>query len=363
MIDEKQGDRNRQNRLTDYVSAFEPGAAPATRRILTIDGGGIKGVFPAAFLATLEDEIGKPIADYFDLIAGTSTGGIIAIGLGLGMTAKELLHVYREMGSRIFCPRRFGAGLISLFRAKYTNVALRQVLFQALGGRYLGESKTRLLIPALNLAAERVHLYKTSHHPKLIHDYKVAAVEVALATVAAPTYFPIHVSPDGVPYIDGSLWARNPLGLAVIEAIGLLDWPRDEIRVLSLGCTSTHLNVFRQKRISLGTSYWGTRIADVFMKAQSSSAIATAHVLIGSKNIYRISPDMSAHHFTLDGVHHMPLLAELGHDEAVRQLPGLRNVFFREKAPPFEPCHKLQSVRMLDVAPPPAAAMISSVAA
>ncbi len=73
--------------------------------------------------------------------------------------------------------------------------------------------------------------------------------------------------------------ARNPLGLAVIEALGVLDWPRDEIRVLSLGCTSTDLNVSWQKRISPGASYWAARIADVFLKVQSSSAIATAHCL------------------------------------------------------------------------------------
>jgi len=342
--------------LIDY---YRPGSGEAgemrdpMRRILTIDGGGIKGVFPAAFLATLEDELGGPIADYFDLIAGTSTGGIIAIGLGLGMTAKELLYLYRESGGRIFRRRRFGARAMGLFRAKYTNGALRRVLVDAFGERYLGESKTRLLIPSLNLAAERVHLYKTSHHPKLVNDYKVPAVEVALATVAAPTYFPIHMSPEGVPYIDGSMWARNPLGLAVIEAIGVLEWKRDEIKVLSLGCTSTHLNVSWQKRISLGASYWGARIADVFMKAQSSSAIATAHVLIGSANVYRISPDMSAFHFTLDGVQHMPLLAELGREEALRQLADLRRVFFAEKAPPFVPCHKLQDLGVLGVAPPP----------
>ena len=333
------------------------------RRILTIDGGGIKGVFPAAFLATLEDELGGPIADYFDLIAGTSTGGIIAIGLGLGMTAKELLYLYRESGGRIFRRRRFGARAMGLFRAKYTNGALRQVLVDAFGERYLGESKTRLLIPSLNLAAERVHLYKTSHHPKLVNDYKVPAVEVALATVAAPTYFPIHVSPEGVPYIDGSMWARNPLGLAIIEAIGVLEWKRDEIKVLSLGCTSTHLNVSWQKRISLGASYWGARIADVFMKAQSSSAIATAHVLIGSRNVHRISPDMSAYHFTLDGVQHIPLLAKLGSEEARRRLPALRDIFFTEKAAPFVPCHMLQEMRMLVVAPPPAEAMVSTLAA
>src|SRR5579883_642321 len=311
------------------------------RRILTIDGGGIKGVFPASFLATIEDEIGAPIADYFDLIAGTSTGGIIAIGLGLGLTATELLHLYREYGARIFERRRF-AQLRSFFHAKYTNHTLRHVLNQAFGDRYLGESTKRLLIPSLNLAAERVHLYKTSHHPKLVNDYKVPAVEVALATVAAPTYFPIHISPEGVPYIDGSMWARNPLGLAVIEAIGVLEWPREAITILSLGCTSTHLNVSWQKRISLGASFWGARIADVFMKAQSSSAIATAHALVGSQNVFRISPDTSSYHFTLDGVQHIPLLEKLGHAEALRQFASLRDVFFRTKAEPFEPCHKLE---------------------
>jgi hypothetical protein len=329
------------------------------RRILTIDGGGIKGVFPAAFLATLEEAIGAPIADYFDLIAGTSTGGIIALGLGLGMSAAEILRMYRETAGRIFPRRGRAASVLGLFRAKYTNTALREVLTAAFGERYLGESRKRLLIPSLNLAAERVHLYKTSHHPKLIHDYKVPAVEVALATVAAPTYFPIHMSPEGVPYIDGSMWARNPLGLAVIEAIGILDWPRDGIRVLSLGCTSTHLNVSWQKRISLGASYWGARIADVFMKAQSSSAIATSHALIGSENVFRVSPDTSAHHFTLDGVEHVPLLASLGHDEARRQLAALAPIFFRAPAAPFEPCHKLLDLGALGVAPPPPAPPLS----
>jgi uncharacterized protein len=177
------------------------------------------------------------------------------------------------------------------------------------------------------------------------------------------------VSPAGVLYIDGSMWARNPLGLAVIEAIGILDWPRDGISVLSLGCTSTHLNVSWQKRISLGASYWGARIADVFMKAQSSSAIATAHVLIGSSNVHRISPDMGAYHFTLDGIQHMPLLAELGRDEALRRLPELHDVFFTEKAPPFVPCHRLEDLGLLAAVPRPArpqeaaASMMASVAA
>lgn len=318
------------------------GSLPGSmRRILTIDGGGIKGVFPAAFLATLEEQLGGPVADYFDLIAGTSTGGIIALGLGLGLSAQELLDLYKVYGSSIF-PRGRLLRLLRLVRAKYSYLPLRTALVSAFGNRRLGESRKRLLIPSLNLAAERVHIYKTSHHPKLVHDYKMPVVEVALATVAAPTYFPIHVSPEGLPYIDGSLWARNPMALAIIEAIGMLDWDRHEIEVLSLGCTSEHLNVSWQKRISLGASYWGARIADVFMKAQSSSAIATAHALVGARKVVRISPDIGDRHFSLDGIEHIPELEALGHSEANLNFPALAEKFFTEPAEPFHPVHRLE---------------------
>jgi hypothetical protein len=320
-------------------------SAGGARRILTIDGGGIKGVFPAAFLAELEHRLGEPIVDYFDLIAGTSTGGIIALALGLGLTAKEILKLYEENGRRIF-PQTRGFGLQGLFRAKYAKAALPEVLRETFGHRLLGESRTRLLIPSLNLAAERVHIYKTSHHPGLIRDYKLSAVDVALATVAAPTYFPVHLSPEGVPFIDGSVWARNPMGLAVIEAIGILGWPRDAIRMLSLGCTATRIDVSWSswtKHTSLGAAFWAARLADVFMTAQSSSAVVTAHVLLGPDNIFRIDPDMSQHHFTIDGVQHMPLLRQLGEREASEAFATLAPVFLQGKAAAFVPCHRLAS--------------------
>jgi uncharacterized protein len=311
------------------------------RRILTIDGGGIKGAYPAAFLAAVEEEIGRPVGQYFDLIAGTSTGGIIALGLGLGLSAAELLQLYKEHGSKIFPRRGMSRNLRGLMRAKYTVEPLRAALTGVFGERRLGESRTRILIPSLDLAAERVHVYKTSHHPDLVRDYRMPVVDVALATVAAPTYFPVHVSAEGLPYLDGSLWARNPMGLAVIEAIGILTWPREEIRLLSVGCTSAHLHAGWKKRISLGASYWGARIADVFMKAQSSSAIVTANTLIGAENVWRINPDMTHHNFTLDGAEHIPTLASLGREEAHLRLPELRDIFFRVPSERFVPCHHL----------------------
>src|SRR6266852_7708715 len=163
---------------------------------------------------------------------------------------------------------------------------------------------------------------------------------------------PIHLTDDGA-FVDGSLGARNPLALAVVEAIGVLDWPREDVRVLSLGCTSQHLDVAWNKRLSFGTSYWSARIADVFMKAQSSSAISMAHTLIGSENVFRISPDTTTRGFTLDGVRHMPALEALGREEAVRLLEDLATVFFRSPAEHFIPCHALEDDRQPPLPFPP----------
>src|SRR6516225_3615857 len=95
-----------------------------TRRVLCIDGGGIKGVFPASFLSTIEQTLGRPIADYFDLIVGTSTGGIIALGLGLGLSASELLRFYQERGPKIFYGNGNAGWIRRWFRAKYNPEAL-----------------------------------------------------------------------------------------------------------------------------------------------------------------------------------------------------------------------------------------------
>src|SRR4051794_2714465 len=182
-------------------------------RILTIDGGGIKGVFAASFLAEVEDSIDGPLTDHFDLIAGTSTGGIIALGLGLGLSARQILDFYESNGQLIFR----GSGrrrLRQLVMAKHDSRKLEEALVDVFGERRLGESTTRLLIPSMNLESGAVHVFKTAHHPRFERDYKLRAVDVALATAAAPTYFRTHRLPSGSPLVDGGLWANNPMGAA-----------------------------------------------------------------------------------------------------------------------------------------------------
>ncbi len=186
--------------------------------------------FPAAFLAALEQHLNRPIVSYFDLIAGTSTGGIIAIGLEyepFGLS--YLLDLYEQRGPEIFGGDRPVADYLCrnlralrwVYRRKHDPAPLRTVLHDVLGEKGSVTRKPDLSSP-LNPVAQSVYIYKTAHHPRLRNDYKSFAVDIALATAAAPTYFPQHITEHGVGLLDGGIWANNPIDLAVVEAVTLL---------------------------------------------------------------------------------------------------------------------------------------------
>lgn len=314
------------------------------RRILTIDGGGIKGVFPASFLATIEDTIDDNIANYFDLIVGTSTGGIIALGLGLGLSAKDILEFYEKSAPHIFGGNRFLRYLRWLGIAKYDSDNLREELLTCFKQRKLGNSTKRLVIPCLNLETGGVHVYKTAHHQRFVRDYKEEAVEVALATSAAPTYFPPHRSPSGIPLIDGGIWANNPVAVAVVEAIGVLNWSRDSISILSIGCTTEPLKINRGRQSSLGIIYWAKKLINLFMFTPSSAAIGMAGLLVGNDNIIRINPIVPRRRFSLDRTKEIPSLKGLGDSEARDALPKLREIFLGNHTEQFVPFHTLEEI-------------------
>jgi patatin-like phospholipase/acyl hydrolase len=317
------------------------------RRVLCIDGGGIKGAFPASFLATVEDALQKPVSRFFDLIVGTSTGGIIALGLGLGFSARQMLKFYEESGPTIFGGNAGVRRLRRLFRAKYEPAALRTALQNVFGERLIGDSATRLVIPSFNVETGEVHVWKTSHHPRLEHDYKHRAVEAALSTAAAPTYFPTHLTTAGIPLIDGGVWANNPVAIAMVEAMGVLKWDAAEIQILSLGCTTPPLAVNWGRKHSLGIAGWSRKIVDVFMTAQSASATGMAQHLLADRNqLIRISPVVGQGRFDPDKVDGIPVLRGLGDSEARKALPELRKRFFDlPEAELFIPSHDLRGLR------------------
>ncbi len=241
------------------LTATERESEQPKRRILCIDGGGILGAFPAAFLAEMEQHLDNPIGSYFDLIAGTSTGGILAIGLSLGFPASELLDFYEKRGPGIFGEDHGGLtkavyrklrSFRWLYRPKHDSDVLRAALQEVLGDRRIGDARTRLVVPAWNPTSKSVYIYKTAHHPRLKTDYRSHAVDAALATSAAPTYFQQHITQHGVGLLDGGIWANNPIAIAAVEAITLLGWARESLHILSLGCLKEVYTI--PKRAGLG---------------------------------------------------------------------------------------------------------------
>lgn len=322
------------------------------KKILTIDGGGIKGVFPVALLAELEGQIGQPIVEYFDLVVGTSTGGIIALGLGLGFSAKEILSFYESYGPNIFQPKKQGywarlARKITtdyadmLFDTKYDAKVLKRALDELFEDRIIGDSRVRLVIPSFNIQKGMVRMYKTRHHPRFELDWKKSAVEAALATAAAPLYFQTFRTESGVPLVDGGVFANNPIGLAAVEAVGVLKWKPEEIRILSLGCTEEPFEINLDKE-NLGVADWKMGLIEVFMRSQSSSSSGIASLLAENhtyNNVYRINPTTPSKLFTLDGVSRIGLLRSLADETARYEIAEIRKRGFLDtKAELFVPC-------------------------
>lgn len=178
-------------------------------RILSLDGGGIKG----ALLAAIEEEIKEPIGEYFDLIAGTSTGGILALGLGFRIPTGKIMEFYRDMDPLIFpATGRLGVkGFVrQIFGTKHSHAELRAALLRVLADRKFGESRSRLIIPTYDAVRGRIFLLKTAHHPRFHYDVGALAVDVALATSAAPTYFAAAAFPThlGSSFVDDGVWAK-----------------------------------------------------------------------------------------------------------------------------------------------------------
>lgn len=282
---------------------------PADRefRILAIDGGGIKGVFPAAFLAGLEKRYldGEPVTRYFDLIAGTSTGGIIALGLGAGLSAASLRDLYVDRGREIFPPVRFGhLGRLSrcarsFVRHRYDRATLSSLLQESYGDLRLRQSCARLCVAAMEGLHGEVWVYKTPHHPDYLLDREKPMVQVAEATAAAPTFFrPIRDS-SGFVLVDGGVWANNPTMIALIEALSCFAISRDQVRILSLGCGAVRQRIGKWKNRLGGKLLWWDLILAA-MDLQSQNANGQAGLLIGADRLLRIEPPTDAEPIDLD---------------------------------------------------------------
>ncbi|MET3338662.1 MULTISPECIES: CBASS cGAMP-activated phospholipase [Bradyrhizobium] len=233
-------------------------------QILALSGGGYLGLYAAEILARLEERAGRPIGSCFDLIAGTSVGGILAAGVSLDVPAARMRDLFIERGRDIFSGRprpKFGwidAGR-SVLGPKYDGQALRSVVSEIIGDQtMLAACKHRLIIPAVNMTKGSVQMFKTGHHPDFTLDPKRRLVDVVMATSAAPTYFPL-AEVGAAHYADGGLVANAPDQCALHEATHFLKQDVCQISILSIGTTSTGFSLKRSLGRDLGSAKWMMR--------------------------------------------------------------------------------------------------------
>jgi len=235
--------------------------------ILALSGGGFRGLYTATVLAALEEALGAPLAQRFDLICGTSVGGILALGLSKEMSAQDLKNLFLHHGRQIFSQRLILGGIA--FFARHTNVGLKKVLTKEFQDTTVGDLNHPVLIPTVNYATGLAKVFKTPHHEKLEIDHKTSLVDVAMATSAAPTYFPIYATSRGK-FVDGGLVANAPGLLGLHEALGYFGVEEKNVRVLSIGTMSAGRTIRGDSALDLGFMRWRGRLFDLIISAQES---------------------------------------------------------------------------------------------
>ncbi|MCU0548428.1 MAG: patatin-like phospholipase family protein [Leptolyngbya sp. Prado105] len=249
-------------------------------QILSLSGGGYLGLYQATILCELEEKAGKPIAQCFDLLAGTSIGGIIALALALEVPATQIRRAFEKHGQQIFssrsAPRSTIAKLIDLsrflFGAKYRQEGLRKALEEFIDpSALMGDLKHPIVVPTINLTKGSPQIFKTPHHIRFERDHRELVHKVALATSAAPTFFPLAQVGDEW-FTDGGLYANMPDSIALHEAEHFLQIPIERISILSIGTTTSDFSFSHNVGRDLGILDWfyDTRLLSVSMSSQQA---------------------------------------------------------------------------------------------
>ena len=261
-------------------------------RILSLDGGGLRGLISARLIQRLNDY--PYIAGWLndvDLYAGTSTGGILALGLATGRSAEEICDLYRERGKRIFDDSIWDdiRDLGKTIGADYSNKGLRSELKATFGNKRLSDIRKKITIPTFDLDNEASSPTERTWKPKIFHNFKgpdsdggSLIADVALYTSSAPTYFP---SADG--YIDGGVYANNPTIIAVAQAISRRNRPAeraelDDLNVLSVG-TGVSLTYIKGKTLDWGYSQWIKPLINVLMEGVAGISDYQARQLLAER--------------------------------------------------------------------------------
>ena len=280
----------------------------STFHILSLDGGGTRGIYSAQILAKVEEALGTLVKERIDLIAGTSTGSIVGAAAAVGIPMQSLVELFEDQSPHIFRKRPFS---FLHLRSKYARNTLEQVVQQCVGDITLGEVATPLLITGSDITSGGVHVFKSKYLADLGHSYVrdglVRLRDAVIASCAAPTFFdPAAVGEWLV--ADGGLWANNPSILALTEAVSKFRKSIDQVHILSIG-TGHSVNLYgRSKSWGLLTGWGRAKLVSYLLSLQSQASTNMAKLMLEDRYL-RLDPEIET--WQLDDTRHLDNLKAL----------------------------------------------------
>ena len=243
--------------------SLPPLATDRPLRVLSLAGGGFLGLYTAVMLEALEARAGGPLARRFDLLAGTSIGGLLGLALAYEIPMARLVRLFTEHGSAVFSSRALPSGalsrLLDLSRSvlgpKYSGEALREALQAEIGDKRLADALHPLVVPAVDVGLCQTKVFKTPHAPASQGDGRLRAVDVAMAACAAPAYFP-SVRIGRPIYADGGLFAVAPDQVALHELEHFMGVDPGRVSMLSIGTATAHYRPAEGVRDDTGAVGW-----------------------------------------------------------------------------------------------------------
>ncbi|MBE4909723.1 patatin-like phospholipase family protein [Bacillus luteolus] len=292
-------------------------------KMLCIDGGGIRGVFAITILKALEEKYNKPVADLFDVIAGTSTGSIIAASVSMKIPMDEVLENYKKFGRKIFIRQ----AKVGLFKSVYSDRFLRRYLKKSFKDIKLSEVETPILIPAVDVTHGRPYVHRTMKNAEEKDDLSIELWDAVLSSCSAPVYFPPNNVDNRFLSIDGGLWANNPSLVCITEALKHYKKSMEDIRILSVGTGKQTIDFTIQEEKNWGVKQWlpfdfpsmkvTPKLLDLALHLSSESISYQCKHLLGS-NYLRINKELGEE-IPFDEISSMDELINLGSDVFIEQ--------------------------------------------
>ncbi len=265
---------------------------PPLKKILSIDGGGIRGIIPGQILVEIEQAFGVKVADDFDLVAGTSTGGILACAFLLEdpdqpntpkFSAEEVVGLYFKRGEEIFDVPFFHKirSIGGIIDEKYPAKGIEDALKAYFGEVWLKDLLKPCVITSYDITNRKGHFFG-QHKARKDPDYNFKVKDVARATSAAPTYFECEEIKSELDssftLIDGGVFVNNPSLVAYAEGRTLFDVDGEEatakdMKILSIGTGYTRKSYPYNKARNWGMAEWVKPVIDIMM----SGAAEVAH--------------------------------------------------------------------------------------